>query len=43
MEKNSFWASLRKVDEKPPIWWVVFLFQSLKEAIDVGTEDNGTT
>jgi hypothetical protein len=30
MEKDSFQTSLRRVDEKPPIRWNVFLFQTLK-------------
>ena len=33
----------RRVDEKPSIWWVVFLFQCRKEVIDVVAEDNGTS
>jgi len=43
MARLEFRYSLRKVDEKPPFWWAVFLFQSHKEAIDVVAEDNGTT
>jgi hypothetical protein len=34
---------LGRVEEKPPIWCVVFLFQSFIEAIDIVAEDNGTT
>lgn len=41
-EKDSFQTSLRRVDEKPPIWWTVFLFQSLKEATAVTPEDRRT-
>ena len=39
--EDGFWTSLRRVDGKPQICWVVFLFQSLKEAVDVA-EDHGT-
>jgi hypothetical protein len=42
MEKDSFQTSPRTVNENLPIWWVVFLHQSLNEATNVVAEDHGT-
>jgi hypothetical protein len=42
MEKDSVRILLRRVDGKPPVCWIVFLFLSPKEAIDVVAEDHGT-
>ena len=42
VEKDSFQTSLQRIDEKLPIWWVLFLFQSPKEAVKVVVEGHGT-